>query len=253
MGFLREFTAFAVAVFASLGMSVVDLESLASKASQLYSTLPSHNKHIVSHVLRQDLLDSFDAFGRSVSSWQSTPTLAWLDPFVSSTLHTDAAIARVLHDRKGDLSEFGLPSMGLFAAAVPPAPPSLLPLAPSSQHVGAKRKQHPGSSAGSSSPPSGGGAARSRLDSRLCAVGEVVFWGGHFVNWSALAAAFTAEHRMPIDGRHKCVLLSNQSSDKAFSSFAPHGASAPTLAVLRTWYDGDKWKAFEISKPPDFR
>jgi hypothetical protein len=81
----------------------------------------------------------------------------------------------------------------------------------------------------------------------------VVFWGGHFVNWSALAAAFTAEHRMPIDGRHKCVLLSIQSSDKAFSSFAPHGASAPTLAVLRTWYDGDKWKAFEISKPPDFR
>ena len=61
--------------------------------------------------------------------------------------------------------------------------------------------------------------------SALCAVGEVVSWGGHFVNWSALAAAFTAEHRMPIDDRHKRVLLSVQSSDKAFSSFAPDGAS----------------------------
>jgi hypothetical protein len=250
-------------------MSVVDLESLASKASQLYSTLPSHNKHIVSHVLRQDLLDSFDAFGRSVSSWQSTPTLAWLDPFVSSTLHIDAARARVLHDRKGDLSEFGLPSMGLFAAAVPPASPSSLPLAHSSQHAGAKRKQHPGSSAGSSSsagrgaPPAGsfssaggGGTAlvRSSMDSQMCAVGEVVHWGRHYVNWSALVAAFTGAHRnIPIDETFKRVLLSDQSSDGFFQKFAPHQASAPTLAVLRSWFDGDKWKAFETPRPSDFR
>ena len=132
-------------------------------------------------------------------------------------------------------------------AAVPPASPSSLPLAPSSQHAGAKRKQHPGPSSGSSSSASSRNAARSTLDSKLCAVGEVVSWGGHFVNWSALAAAFTAEHRMPIDDRHKRVLLSVQSSDKAFSSFAPDGASVPTLAALRTWYNGNRWTAFEIS------
>ena len=257
MGLLREFTAFAVAVFASLGMSVGDLESLASKASQLYSTLPSHNKHIVTFVLRQDLRDTFDSFGLSVASWQSTPTLVGLAPLVSSSLHTDAAKARVLHDRIGDLSEFGLPSTGLFGAAVPPASPSSLPLAHSSQHAGAKRKQHPGPSDGSSPSTDGGGTARARpsgLDSQACAVGEVVSWGSHYVNWTALVDAFTVAHQnISIDDSFKKVLLSVQSSPQSFDLFAPPGASVPTLAVLRTWYDGNKWKAFEIGRPLDFR
>ena len=51
----------------------------------------------------------------------------------------------------------------------------------------------------------------------------------------------------------KKVLLSAQSTDKAFDGFAPSNASAPARVALRTWYNGNKWKAFEISKPPDFR
>ena len=134
----------------------------------------------------------------------------------------------------------------------------------------AKRKQLPGPSAGSpfsagggvppvgsSSSAGGGGTARVHFkgpESQACAVGEVVSWGAHFVNWTALVAAFTVAHRnIPIDESCKKVLLSVQSSPRSFDHFAPPGTSAPTLAVLRTWYDGNKWKAFEISKPPDFR
>ena len=258
MGFLREFITFAVILFASLGMSVQDLESLASKASHLHSSVPYHNKHIVTFVLLQDLRDTFDAFGLSVTSWLSTPTLAQLAPLVASTLHTDAARARVRHDRESDLSAFGLPSTGLFALAVPPASSSSLPPTPLNQHAGVKRKQHPGPSAGSALSAGGGGAARVRpnvgMVSQVCAVGEVVHWGKHYVNWSALVAAFTAENRnITLDENFKKVLLSAQSTDKAFDGFAPSNASAPARVALRTWYNGNKWKAFEISKPPDFR
>ena len=67
MGLLREFTAFAVILFASLGMPVAALDSLATSASRLHSMLPSHNKRIVGFVLLQDLSDTFAAFSRSVT------------------------------------------------------------------------------------------------------------------------------------------------------------------------------------------
>ena len=62
------------------------------------------------------------------------------------------------------------------------------------------------------------------------------------------------DHRsIPIDDGHKRVLLTIRSSDAAFGKFAPPRASVPTLAALRTWYNDNRWTAFEISKPPDFR
>ena len=257
MGFLREFTAFAVAVFASLGMSVVDLESLASKASQLYSTLPSHNKHIVTFVLRQDLRDTFDSFGLSVASWQSTPTLVGLAPLVSSSLHTDAAKARVLHGRIGDLSEFGLPSTGLFGAAVPPASPSSLPLAHSSQHAGAKRKQHPGSSAGSSSSAGGGGAHYGSLwfpiTVQQCTVGRVASWGGYF-NIDLIETTWSQDFPgAPFDVAYLPCILCDRRAPGEFEARLPENATQLAIQCLGSWWALKKGCQFKISRPADFR